>query len=50
MEARHPLPFITVLVPCRNERGFIECCLNSIVNNGYPQDRLARTGRRRHER
>ncbi len=41
MEARHPLPFITVLVPCRNERGFIECCLNSIVNNGYPQDRLA---------
>lgn len=40
METPHPLPFITVLVPCRNEQGFIERCLNSIVNNGYPTDRL----------
>ncbi len=40
MGARHPLPFITVLIPCRNERRFIACCLNSIVNNGYPTDRL----------
>lgn len=40
MGARHPLPFITVLIPCRNEQGFIACCLNSVVNNGYPTDRL----------
>ena len=40
MGTPHPLPFITVLVPCRNEQGFIKRCLNSIVNNGYPADRL----------
>ena len=33
-------PFVTVLVPCRNERAFIADCLDSIVNNGYPSDRL----------
>lgn len=41
MNTRHPLPFITVLVPCRNEQKFITGCLNSIVNNGYSTDRLS---------
>lgn len=39
MEHR-PLPFITILIPCRNERGFIEACLTSIATNGYPAERL----------
>lgn len=33
-------PFVTIIVPCRNERGFIEKCLESIVTNDYPADRL----------
>lgn len=41
MDAGSTLPFVTVLVPCRNEAGFIESCLKSILNNGYPEDRLA---------
>lgn len=40
MQPQQPLPFITVLVPCRNERAFIAQCLDSIVHNGYPSDRL----------
>jgi len=40
MQAQQPLPVITVLVPCRNERAFIARCLDSIVHNGYPSDRL----------
>jgi len=41
MDAGNRLPFVTVLVPCRNEADFIARCLESILNNGYPEDRLA---------
>ncbi len=34
------LPRVTVIVPCRNEARFIARCLESIVRNDYPQDRL----------
>jgi glycosyltransferase involved in cell wall biosynthesis len=34
------LPLVTVIVPCRNELRFIRECLTSIVDNGYPLDRL----------
>lgn len=34
------MPFVSVIVPCRNEEKFIGMCVNSIVENGYPQDRL----------
>jgi len=34
------LPFVTVIVPCRNEAQFIGQCLDSIIRNGYPPDRL----------
>jgi len=34
------LPGVTILVPCRDEVGFIEDCLRSIIENGYPEDRL----------
>lgn len=40
MQALQSLPFVTILVPCRNERAFIARCLDSIVHNGYPSDRL----------
>lgn len=40
MQAQQPLPFVTILVPCRNERAFIAKCLDSILLNGYPFDRL----------
>lgn len=36
----HQLPFVTILIPCRNEREFIEECLTSILTNGYPAERL----------
>ena len=32
--------FVTVIVPCRNERRFIERCLASIVATRYPADRM----------
>jgi len=34
------LPFVSIIVPCRNEEKFIGKCLDSIVNNDYPKDRL----------
>lgn len=35
-----PLPRVSVIVPCRNEARFIARCLESIVANDYPKDRL----------
>ncbi len=40
LSARQDLPFVTVLVPCRNEERFIGLCLDSILANDYPKDRL----------
>jgi succinoglycan biosynthesis protein ExoA len=34
------LPFVTVLVPCRNEEKHIGRCLESILANDYPKDCL----------
>jgi cellulose synthase/poly-beta-1,6-N-acetylglucosamine synthase-like glycosyltransferase len=34
------LPPVTVMVPCRNEEGFIADTLESIVTGGYPEDRM----------
>jgi glycosyltransferase involved in cell wall biosynthesis len=33
-------PTVTVIVPCRNERHHIARCLDSILSNDYPKDRL----------
>ena len=35
-----PVPFVTVVVPMRNEERYISICLDSIVANDYPKDRL----------
>ena len=34
------MPSVTVVVPCYNEAGHIIRCLDSIVGNGLPEDRL----------
>jgi glycosyltransferase involved in cell wall biosynthesis len=34
------LPFVTVVVPCRNEEKRIASCLESILANDYPKDRM----------
>src|SRR5687768_11734867 len=33
-------PFVSIVIPCRNESRFIRGCLESIVNNDYPADRF----------
>ncbi len=33
-------PSVTLVVPCRNEERYIRKCLDSILNNDYPKDRL----------
>ncbi|MCD6177874.1 glycosyltransferase family 2 protein [bacterium] len=37
---RKKLPFVSVIIPCRNEEKFIRRCLSSVVNQDYPKDRL----------
>jgi len=34
------LPLVSVIIPCRNEERFISKCLDSIIINDYPQERL----------
>ena len=34
------LPFVSVIIPCRNEERFILKCLDSIISNDYPKERL----------
>ncbi|MBX0311553.1 MAG: glycosyltransferase family 2 protein [Sulfurihydrogenibium sp.] len=34
------LPFVTVIIPCRNEKKIIEKCLDSVINQDYPKDKL----------
>lgn len=34
------LPFVSAIIPCRNEESFIGACLESIVRNTYPNERL----------
>ncbi len=35
-----PLPFVSVVVPCRNEERHIARCLESILANDYPKERM----------
>ena len=34
------LPFVSIVIPCRNEEKFIGKCLDSIIANNYPKDNL----------
>lgn len=35
-----PLPLVSIVIPCYREAGHIGACLRSILDNGYPVDRL----------
>src|SRR3989344_6023189 len=32
--------FVSIIVPCRNEEGFISDCVKSILNQDYPREKL----------
>ncbi len=34
------MPFVSVIIPCRNEAGFIGDCLQSIIDNDYSKERI----------
>jgi glycosyltransferase involved in cell wall biosynthesis len=34
------LPFVSIIIPCRNEEKYIGMCLNSILANDYPKEWL----------
>lgn len=33
-------PFVSVIIPCRNEAAFLMRCLDSVLQNDYPLDRM----------
>ena len=33
-------PFISIIIPCRNEEAFISKCLDTLLANDYPKDRI----------
>ena len=33
-------PFVSIIIPCRNEEKFISKCLDSIIAQNYPKDRI----------
>ena len=35
-----PTPMVSIIIPCRNEAGYIEHCLDSILAGEYPVDHL----------
>lgn len=39
-EEREELPFVSIVLPCRNESRRIAACLRSLVEGSYPSDRL----------
>jgi len=34
------VPFVSIIIPCRNERRFVGDCLQSIIDNDYSKERL----------
>ena len=32
--------FVTIVIPCRNEKKYIRACLDSILANDYPKDKV----------
>jgi glycosyltransferase involved in cell wall biosynthesis len=40
LPARDDAPFVSIIIPCRNERDRIDPCLDSLLTADYPADRL----------
>ena len=41
MVSRRPLlPLVSIVIPCRNEEGYIARCLDSILASDYPRERM----------
>src|SRR3989338_11415575 len=34
------LPFVSIIIPCRNEEKFIKRCIESIMENDYPKEKM----------
>lgn len=34
------MPSVSVIIPCKNEENYIVACIQSVLNNQYPSDRL----------
>ncbi len=34
------LPFVSIIIPCRNEKNFISKCLDFVLENDYPKDKI----------
>lgn len=34
------LPFVSIIIPCRNEEKYIEKCLDSVIGQDYPKENL----------
>jgi len=39
-EINNITPFVTVVIPCRNESRFVSACLDSVVAQDYPKDKM----------
>lgn len=37
---RNNFPFVSVIIPCRNEEKLIKNCLDSIITNDYPKEKM----------
>jgi len=37
---KNDLPFVSIIIPCWNEEKFIGKCLDSIINQNYPKEKL----------
>ena len=40
INAQKFIPFVSVIIPCRNEEKFIGQCLDSVINNNYSKNKL----------
>ena len=37
---KNNLPLVSIIIPCRSEERYIGLCLDSVITNDYPKNRL----------